>query len=236
MPQSRKQIERAILHCVLLCNGYSQIADILKPSNFHYSPHKEIMETMTNMYPIKPIDLITLTHELKHAYPDNSVTTFELLAAHTIASTAHLRYWAIILLQIDIQVKFRNKLLEWYTERQQNFHLVEAAAIEEIIQTIRAKIDMFEMIEKCLVYFQHMKMEVEYEGTSTFYENLNIKCNDIRKMNSLNNILQQLYYLTDPNPDIKAHCQRLIDAVSDMILTGSIKTKYYQAVQILENN
>src|SRR5690606_37520984 len=129
---TRVELEKAILSPIIFCNGYAYIANILTEKNFVTEPHKIIFSICTELYPVKPIDIIVLTHVLRERYPDNvQLIHYAFVELSHISANTHLVYHSFLLLQEDIKLKFLSSVTAWKVNREKELQHTQAATLLE---------------------------------------------------------------------------------------------------------
>lgn len=233
----RLEVEKSILGAIIHCNGYPQVLHILSATNFSSHPTAEnrgLYSVIAGLYPDRPIDLITVYHEIKSKYPHDVALMSTLHnVGHRVSSAVNIVEWAFILLQDDITCKFHRQLADWRAERESNHDHVETGALLEIIENVTAGGDIFEIIDRAILYFQHMEMQTELKACIQFYQDLSTKVKNIKKMNSINTALSYVFRITDATPDIVQISQTLATAIATMIISKEIKPEYIQAANLI---
>lgn len=235
----RLQIEQSILGAIIYCDGYSQVAHILTPNNFSsiedgFHRNRELYAIITEMYPSRPIDLISISHEVRKRYTDDySVMQTLCKSDIRVQSTSSIGYWAYILLQIDISEKYKKLLSEWRSARIRNLDHAEAGALKEIIESVNNESDIFDIIEGSCNYFLHLNMQDELALTKAFNMDLDKKAKKVKAMSSINTALGYLFKVGESSQEIKYECEAFANAIADMIITNSVKPQYSEAANII---
>lgn len=235
----RLETEKSILGAIIHCNGYPQIAHILSASNFSSHPTAEnrgLYTVIAGLYPSRPIDLITIYHEIQLKYP-NDVALMSTLhnVGHNVSSAVNIEEWAFALLQDDITRKFQRQLADWRAEREANHDHAATGALLEIIEHLNAGGDIFETIDKATLYLSKMDMQKELKTCIRFYEDLLTKIENIKKVKSIDIPLNYLFRITDATPEIVQITQTFATAVAHMIISKEIKPEYIQAANLINN-
>ena len=233
--KTRLELERAILGPIIFCNGFALVADVLTEKNFIASGyHKIIFLECKKLFPLKPIDPITLVYQLRNTYGDSQeITNYIFSHLYQFPSTLHLVFHSYILLQEDIKKKFLDQVIEWKAQREKDYDHSAAATLLEVAETINSGADIFEVIEKASEYFMLQDMEAEYKHCKEYYQDLVSKTKKIKRMDGLNQILNNLSMYNNINPETIYHNQVFIKAIKDIFRTGVITEKQQKAVKIL---
>lgn len=234
--QTRQQIESAILEAIIYANGFPLVADILTPLNFRGQYHAEIFTAIKSLAPESVIDLITLLDHIEKIYPDRPEISSYLLAnrAFTVVSNANIVYWAIILLQEDIALKFKKQLIDWKDLRDKSGDIVESAILEEVITSINDRSDIFDIITKSAEYFRLQNMQLEALEADAFEGHVSQKIKNIKRQQSVKLALDNVLTLVSPNTEIANACYKMASAMFDMIVNHSLPQNYIEATKHLE--
>lgn len=107
IPPQAKELEEAVLGAMMLeSNAVATVIDILKPDSFYVNAHRHVFQAIHNLFnKSKPIDILTVTEELKHMGKledaGGAFSVTELTSR--IASAANVEYHARIVAQKYIQ-------------------------------------------------------------------------------------------------------------------------------------
>jgi len=232
---SRIEIERAIIAAIVYNGGYATVSSILQKKNFSNFIYTKIYTAAGNLYPLTPIDLITIHLELKKTDPDLlEVITEEMYTSGKYLIGLHLRYWCLIILQLDIRDSFEKELITWRDNRIREKEDVEAAVLTEMLEMIRIpQLDILVFIEKAISYFDRQDMSWEYKNSKEFYDSIGQKACGIRRTISLDTALSAAYKISDCSSDIKQTCDKFIGAINTMIITNQVKPEYSKAAEFL---
>ncbi|WP_182956260.1 DnaB-like helicase N-terminal domain-containing protein [Pedobacter gandavensis] len=238
---NRLEIEQSILGAIIYYNGYSQVAHVLSANNFSsknegFNRNKEIFETVVGMYPNRPIDFISIAHEVRIKYP-NDPDIMQTLhnVGHKVGGTANISYWAFILLQIDISDKFRDQLATWRSKREKDLDYVEAGALKEIIENIIPGTDIFELIEDSNRYFKHLDMQEELTLSLKFYQQLVQKIKSVKTMNSIQVALGYILKISEASPQVRYECEAFAKAIAIMVSSNNTRPNYTEAANLISN-
>lgn len=238
---NRIEIEQSILGAIIYHNGYSQIAHVLSVNNFSsknegFNRNKEIFEIVASMYPSRPIDFISIAHEIRVKHPNDSEIMQTLHnVGHRVGGAGSIVYWAFILLQIDIADKFKYQLVEWRSKREKNLDYVEAGALKEIIENIIPDTDIFDLIEGANGYFKHLNMEEELTESLRFYQQLMQKIKSVKAMNSIQTALGYLLKISEASPQVQYECEAFAKAIAIMISSNTTRPNYTEAANLISN-
>lgn len=108
--------EKSLLGAIMIAeNAITEVLNIVRPSDFYESRHQTIYEAMINLYDRhKPIDLLTLTAELKSIKKLKSIGGAEYLTelSNFVPAAAHARAYA----EIVERASTRRRLIKAGTE------------------------------------------------------------------------------------------------------------------------
>ena len=137
LPPQALDLEEAILGAILIdTKAIDEVVEILSPDVFYKEAHKLIyqsVEELFNSTPPKPIDLLTVSAQLKkNSTLENAGGDYYLIQlTQKIASSAHIVYHSRIVFQKFIQrtcIKVSSDIiLESYSEDYDVFDLLEKA-------------------------------------------------------------------------------------------------------------
>lgn len=107
LPPQALEMEQAVLGALVLSNdAILQVMDILNPESFYFEKHQIIFKTMQEISRrLEPIDLLTLTNELRRIskFEEIGGAAYLTLLSIKVASSANLEYHAKIVAQKFIQ-------------------------------------------------------------------------------------------------------------------------------------
>lgn len=139
MPPQAIDIEKAVLGALLIqSEAVFNIMDILKPESFYDPIHKEIFESILNLATNhKPVDIITVAHELKSRDKLDIIGGEFYLADLTdkVATASHLEYHSRLVHQKYIQ----RELIKVSSEIQKRSY-DEGKDVEELINFAESEI------------------------------------------------------------------------------------------------
>lgn len=233
---TRLDIEKAILGAIIYCDGFAQIAHILSAKNFSSSPkikHRELFAVISSMFPTKRIDMITVRQEVERIFPGNGI--WVLKCNNYITASSNLTYWGLILLQIDVTEKFQKKLIEWKDSRDQDFDHSASGALKEIIESIVPDVDIFDLVDGAINYFDHLGMKLEHEEAIQFSRDFLEKQRKIKQMESIETILSHLYSASRCSPELQDQCNLFGKIIADIITSGQTNERYTQALHTIYN-
>jgi hypothetical protein len=237
-PLIRKQLEASVLGCIIMENLICEVADVLTVRNFNSWGINEdyalIYQSITEMFPTMPIDLITLNGYMNQKHGGNySFQLFELVAP--IASTAHLLQYAFLLVQHDIEDQFKKLLSELNPNRQ-----ITKMAFNEIHQMLKDKADVFEVVNSSTDYLSSIGVtEEELEPIIEFQENVLRKIENIKKKSSYKAVFSQLIQMTHisalPQKE-KDSLQNLISLFQRLLNSGRVSREQMDLINKLTNS
>lgn len=232
----RTQIERAIIAAIVYADCFSQVTNYITSKNFCTPIHKKIFDAAAALYPLAPIDIITITRQINSTDPDNMETAVDLILLLDKVNLAQVnaQYWAILLLQLDITEKFKKELVEWKGKRDHSGDAIEAAAITEIIQNIDSPgIDILRLIEKSIAYFIKLNMEPEIQAANQFNTNIALKVAEMKANAALISSLKAMQRLAGCSREVAYECNQFAIAITDMMLSNQVRPQYTQAAKLL---
>lgn len=235
MYTERNDIEQGIITSIINENSFCDVANYLSVKNFKEIKFQQIFSAAQNLYPLKSIDFITLKLELIKLYKENCDDAITFIFNHKgqLANKSSVKFWCLILIQIDIKNAFRNELTIWKDERKKLDQLVECAVIEEIFLNVTDDVDILVLIEKSMLYFEKHKMALELSKVQEFEENVCKKTIQIKKNISLEIALAQVFKIAESTPEVTHYCKKFADAIAYMTITNKIKSSYTAASNLL---
>ena len=139
--------EKSLLGAIMISDGtLPEILTILKPNDFYDQRHQIIFQAMMNIYDQhKPIDLLTLTSELKSEKKLKDVGGAPYLTelSNFVPAAAHAKAYA----KIVEKASMRRKLIKAGTEIA-NKAYVDDAPVDDLIDA--AEKDLFEVSDKVI--------------------------------------------------------------------------------------
>ncbi|MBR1468818.1 MAG: replicative DNA helicase [Prevotella sp.] len=140
-------IERVVLGALMIDkDAFSLVSDILKPESFYDPRHQKIYAAVLSLsMNDKPVDLLTVTEELKRQGEIDDVggVVYIMELTQQVVSSAHIEYHAHILAQKSLM-----RQLISYTSRIQELAFDDTADPEAVMQT--AEGSLFEISQKNL--------------------------------------------------------------------------------------
>jgi replicative DNA helicase len=200
----RLNIERIILGECLLERGFVKVVDILKPANFstpnaelhlHHN-HQEIFQAFMKLYPHRPIDILTVSSLLPKEY---WVYLCELTVG--VVSTMPLRNHALMLIEISLRESFLNLLRKLQTGPKD---LTRLALYEVMDEALDYSNDIFLVIDKAKGYISNFGDAAVTEALVNFTDSIDVRISSIRRMASIDALLDNLYNLNFAPDDLNA--------------------------------
>ncbi len=222
IPTNKRNLEALIIGEVILENKFALVANILSQKNFGSYPgadHKIIWSVLEKMYPTIPIDLVTATRKLQEWYTINYAF---LLTGYTlrIGSTNHIRYHAIILLEMDIRSKVLAVLDQIYITGRSRSEFTKAAEIYEIKQYIEnVQFDLFESVIQVSKYLESTDYTEECSAVQDLVSYIPKKIEQVQKLCQLESCMEHLNRLADICLKHQSLIQKLVDAIQKIYLT-----------------
>ena len=223
------QLEQTILGACLLENAYPMVADILTHNNFskpdpgmsHFIDHQTIFKVFETFYPLRPIDIATVSHELAHI-PGAAVYITEL--SMKVSSAANLKYYALCLLETS----FRNAFIELLHKQFSSgrFDTATMATVLEIIdEALDPDNDIFELIEKSSAYLtQVLADDALLTSIQEFKNKINVRIQKAKSLSHVDCLINNLTNLNRLPFDTKAKMavSHLTDVLKMIIATGKV--------------
>lgn len=235
---SRIEIERALLGAIIFCNAYAQVAHIINEKNFTSTSeikNREVFGVIKKMFPVVPIDMITVLKQLSESYPDEEVGDWVFCCDGYVQSSQNAGYWALMLLQIDVTEKYKDVLIEWRDARVMDLDKVEAAVLTEMLEEMKRGIDIFDFISKSIQYFDLQKMDRERDAATFFNDSFDVRIKSIKQANTMKCILNNLFSMCKTVPEHVIQCEIFAKAIVDITSTGMTNDRYVKAVSIIYN-
>jgi hypothetical protein len=231
----RVLVEQTVLGMCLLENGYSKVSDILSPVNFSspdidkgiYFSHGEIFSAFEKLYPIKPINLVSVIGMLGY---ESMWYIFAL--SSRVCSSSDIRYHAFQLLEFSIRESFLSlltKLSEGKTD-------ITAVAIHEIIdEALDYDNDIFEVIKTAITYLQKIDSNAVGEAID-FHNKIDLKVSRIKQLASVDALMKNLTNLNQLTNDTTSQMAitHLTDLVKTILTKGQITNN--ELTQILNTS
>lgn len=223
------QLEQTILGACLLENAYPRVADILTHKNFskpdpaasHFIDHQTIFQVFENFYPLRPIDIATVSHELAKV---PGATSYIAELSMKVSSSANLRYYALCLLETS----FRNAFIDLLHKQFSSGHFDTAtmAIIQEIIdEALDSDNDIFEVIEKSTAYLmQGLTDDSLLRSLQDFRDKMDLRIKKTKTQAHIDCLISNLENLNRLPFDTKAKMavSHLTDILKMIIATGKI--------------
>lgn len=225
LADQKKELESVIIGEVILENKYVLIGSILSPQNFaNYleADNRIIWDTLEKMYPSIPIDLITITSKL---YDWHGIDYSSVLAGYTerIASTYHIRYHAILLLELDLRIKLSKILNNQLEKSKANENFEKAGEIHQMIKYIEnTKNDLFDTIQGASRYLESLGYSEEFKAVNNLISFLPDKLVKIREDSQIETCINHLSKISNMRPEFEPLLDGLIGAIKKVLQTDDI--------------
>ncbi len=226
----RADIELQLIANILHLDAFGRICHILTEANFKTEIHKKIFAACKSLYPKRPINTITVWDKIRDC------DYWEVLGYHGYLTGRHENELAFMLLTIDLTEKFDQLILSKIAKANDAFEMEKAGVLSDMRQHLtNPDNDILILINTCDLYFKnHFPDDEDFKE---FHANLDKKVAQIKKNNQLNNILAELYNVSQTQSEsIKDACQTLAGAISIMIVSQHIKPNILQAINTLKEN
>jgi len=232
----RLQLEQTIIGTCLLENGYDRIAGVVSHKNFNVkSPfdHQAIFQAIEVMYPDRPIDLLTVTHELNQPF----YAGYLAHCSNLVSSSANLRYHGFILLQLSMRDALI-RALSYASERE--LGLTTKAALQDIIdECLDSDNDILEIYEKSPSYLQSIGVEDNLLAEiNKLKEGLQTKVDLIKKQAQVDCLIQRLERLQQNGSDIKSRLclAKLTEMIKAIIVKGTVSDETLEIANAMESS
>lgn len=220
MDSERLKLEKIILGACLLENGYSRVADILTHRNFskpelnsgHLMDHQLIFKVFEKFYPLKPIDIQTVYHELK-LEPGIGWYLAELTSM--VSSSANLTYYAFTLLEYNMCSSFLDLVQSKISSG--SFATMTIAALQEIIdETLDSDSDILMIIESAAAHLENIYAEESLIMAFREFRNAaDNRIERIKKQSSIESLLNNLANLNALSSDF--HTRMAVSHLTDLL-------------------
>lgn len=186
----RLQLEQTIIGSCILENGYSQVAEVLTDKSFTKSEpfdHQLIFSAIEKLYPVRPIDLLTVSYEINK--PEYS--SYLAHCALNVSSASNLKHHAYILLQLGM----RDALINLLDQAQSTaVSLVTRSAIQEVIdECLDTENDILDIYSKVVSYLENLGVENNIVNqVQTLNEKFLLKVSKIKAQSHIDSLLNNL--------------------------------------------
>ncbi len=174
--------------------------------------HQLIFEVFEKFYPLKPIDIQTVYHELKHE-PGIGWYLAELTAM--VSSSANLSYYAFSLLEYNMRSSFLDLVQSKISSGA--FGTMTIAALQEIIdETLDSDSDILKIIESAPAHLENIYAEESLIVAIREFRNATDKrIKRIKKQSSIECLLNNLASLNTLSSDL--HTRMAITHLADLL-------------------
>lgn len=212
LADQKKELESMIIGEVLLENKYVLVGDILSPQNFTNYPEADnriIWSTIEKMSPTNPIDLLTVSAKVYDWHGNNYRW---VLTDYTtrIASSCHIRYHAMMLLELDIRSKLVSSLIRQYEKARGVEAFDTATEIHQIKTHVENPVnDLFDVISTALDFLKGIGYDKEYDAVQNLVGYLPEKIIKIRNESQLESCISNLTKLFESRPGTYSIIEKL---------------------------
>jgi hypothetical protein len=214
--EHRTYVELTIIGALILSSyQYRIIADVISPESFKNPQLSELYKAIARVGRTKPIDMVTLTRYLADKSDGDQLIALAQRAASMVNSSAHIAYWAFILLELDIADKFTNFINNAKIDPIADTVLY--AASREVAQSIILKDgDLLKTIDTAVVYFQQIAPGHHFtESFADYAKNIESKAARIKRMGHLSAFVEELVNIPEHYPPAK---QRKIKEITHQLI------------------
>jgi len=234
MDSFRLNLEQTIIGACLLENGYSRVAGVLSARNFsqtEYNNHQLIFEAIERLYPLRPVDLITVIHEVnKRGY---AYYLADCMAK--VCSADNLRSHALLLVQLSM----RDALIQTLDKaRSKHFSNSTHCAIQEIIdECLDSGNDILEIYPKALIHLEKIGAEdFILADVRKLNESIDRKCATIKAQAHIDCLINNLNQLSNSgsNTITRLTLARLIELTKGVLIKGNVNPEVLVSLNEIE--
>lgn len=187
--EDRMEWEMLVLSaCIQEKTAFMMVGSYLKVQNFMTEDHRAIWQRMNELYPYKPINLLSF----KDIVDLQNVTN--ILKWH--CPVANVLYYAGLIIEMDIRRHLIDLLDKIYNDNYLKNPLTYGAidTFKEIKATVANHwIDLFETLDSIREYFKSDKLyHPASEVFEVFYVNVEKRMGDIKKQAKIQNLFHEL--------------------------------------------
>ncbi len=228
---TRTHLEQVIIGTCVLEGGYDRIAGVLTNRNFSQMEpynHQVIFKGIEALYPNRPVDLITLTHEIKQP----GYASYLAHCSSLVSRSCHLRYHAFLLLQMSMRDAMINLLSKAGGKHVNN---TTQAALQEIIdECLDHSNDILGIYETAPAYLRKIGTDESIVLEIQELDNaLREKVKAVKSQAHIDSLIQNLTSLNEIGTDIKSRLclSHLTDAIKLIVIKGSVSDDALMAIQ-----
>lgn len=229
MNDFRLELEKTIIAQCLVEGGFDQVANILSPKNFSkadsqglYIDHQKVFAVFTQLYPLIPINLVTVTSKFNDVDRNNNLFVLTGYLSN-LSSCANIKCHAFLLLEMCIRSEFIN-LLNNHKSRMEisNTTIPAHAAINEIMEAALDG-DILDIIDKAPIYLKSRDGNLTNK-VKEFNKNIDSKVHKIKEQAHLDCLFKNLMSLGNSNldPNGKLAIHHLKDVIKLILTTGTV--------------
>lgn len=227
-------MEQTIIGTCLLENGYGRIAGVLTARNFSQAKdydHRLIFNAIEHLYPQRPVDLLTVVHEVKRS----GYAGYLAECAAKVCSTDNIRYHAFILLQLSM----RDALIE-ALDKARGTHLSNTthAAIQEIIdECLDTSNDILDIYPKAVSYLEKLGVEnMVLADVRKLQDGIEQKANVIKAQAHIDCLIHNLNVLSKSGSDVTTRLvlNRLTELTKGVLVKGKVSLDVLESLNRIE--
>lgn len=189
--ENRNDWESLIISsCLTEIEAFLIVSNFLTANNFKDELNKKIFETMCSLFPIYPINVVSVS---------NSLSLFEKGKIYEIVrqfwtSTSNLKYYAGLILEDDLRVSFQNHLSGLMAKYKADSLLKEyASEIESVKKMTNEWCDIFQIIDSAQAYFKSdSNFNLAKQETAIFIEKIDKRILLIKQQSKLDTLFHHL--------------------------------------------
>jgi replicative DNA helicase len=189
--ENRNDWECLIISCCLTeKEAFLTVSNFLTANNFKDELTKKIFETMCALFPLSPIDIVSVS---------NSFSVFDKDKIYNIVrqywlSTSNLKYYSMLILEYDLRVSFQNHLIGLMAKYKADALLKEyASEIESVKKLTNEWCDIFQIIDSAQAYFKSdSAFNMAKQETAIFIEKIDKRILLIKQQSKLDTLFHHL--------------------------------------------
>ena len=198
MNDDRRQLEAAILGAILLENCYSLVGNFISHKNFSVAHHIQVMRTVETMWPLEPVDMVTVTVKAKKLYnlEGKAYSGFaKKVAALTMGvnNTVNVQHLSLSLVEMGIRETAISKLEIHLKQMNTAGDLAkEGLCASAITEAKNPFSSIFSTIDQLIPYFNGYQMTGIAEELGELREAVFKKVEKIKFAAQYNSLVRQL--------------------------------------------
>lgn len=205
----REELEQTILGaCLLEWPAYGELAHILKENNFKEPKHRAIWQAMNHLWPNLPIDLLSVTNQMRKAnqFYNLELPVYLTELTNRVNSAANLSYHAMILLELDIREKLISAVLSYDNSKGDiGQRLRRESALNEAENALKSNAtDVLAAAEALPRFFEQLQIPELAQKITQINQAISQRAKQINLQEQLNRVNRIQAELTEQLKRIKA--------------------------------